>query len=56
MLGQTIDIIDYAWPNNRYNRYTKNKPILGLNSYANTINIANVDKGVGIQWKRESIR
>ncbi len=31
MLGQTIDIIDYAWPNNRYNRYTKNKPILSLN-------------------------
>ena len=30
MLGQTIDIIDYAWPNNRYNRYTKNKPILSL--------------------------
>ena len=36
MLGQTIDIIDYAWPNNRYNRSTKNKPILSLNPEATT--------------------
>jgi len=38
MLGQTTDIIDYAWPNNRYNRYTKNKPILSLNQKINLIN------------------